>query len=135
MASSVFRRSLLSGKVAVVSGGGSGIGYAIASEFLYLGANVVIASRDKKKLNRAVQKLSKFVSDECKDDEPKVSYEIVDIRKANQVGGLFSKVLSHYGKLDVLVNNGGGQFPSPANLMRNKGWNSVIETNLTGTVS
>ena len=73
MASSVFCRNLLSGKVAVVSGGGTGIGYAIASEFLSLGANVVIASRNAEHLNSAVDKLSSFVEKSCKDIQPKVS--------------------------------------------------------------
>ena len=135
MASSVFCRNLLSGKVAVVSGGATGIGYAIASEFLSLGANVVIARRNAEHLNSAVDKLSSFVEKSCKDIQPKVSYEVVDIREESQVRSLFSNVLQQHGQVDILVNNGGGQFPSPANTMRLKGWNSVIETNLTGTVS
>lgn len=44
-----------------------------------------------------------------------------------------SRALSIFGKLDYLVNNGGGQFPSPSEHISLKGWNAVIETNLTGT--
>ena len=50
-----------------------------------------------------------------------------------QVKNLMSKTLDYYGKIDYLVNNGGGQFPSPASEISLKGWNAVIETNLTGT--
>lgn len=49
------------------------------------------------------------------------------------VRALIEKTLNKYGKLDFLVNNGGGQFPSPASDISLKGWNAVIETNLTGT--
>lgn len=56
-----------------------------------------------------------------------------NIRKEDEVKSTISQVLQEYGKIDFLVNNGGGQFPSMTSDMSLKGWNAVIETNLTGT--
>lgn len=56
-----------------------------------------------------------------------------NIRKEDEVKSVISQVLKSHGKIDFLVNNGGGQFPSMTHDMSLKGWNAVIETNLTGT--
>lgn len=56
-----------------------------------------------------------------------------NIRKEEQVQRLISDTIKKFGKIDFLVNNGGGQFPGPASSFSLKGWNAVIETNLTGT--
>jgi len=121
---SVFRPGLFRDKVAVITGGGTGIGKAISEELLTLGAKVVIASRNEEKVAGAAKEMSKLgtiVSRRC------------NIRSEDDVRNLMSSTLEKFGKIDLLVNNGGGQFPCGAADMTLKGWNAVVETNLTGT--
>ncbi|CAG7831555.1 unnamed protein product [Allacma fusca] len=121
---SVLRPNLFRGSVAIVTGGGSGIGRAITYELLTLGCKVVIASRNAERLEKAAKELGE-VGD--------VTSIPCNIRKEEEVQALISQALEKYGKLDFLVNNGGGQFMSPVESMSLKGWNAVVETNLTGT--
>jgi len=121
---SVFKPGLFSGKVAIVTGGGTGIGKAITEELLTLGARVVIASRNEDKVTGAAQEMGKL---------GEVAPLKCNIRSEAEVKNLVSTTLEKFGRLDFLVNNGGGQFPCPAADMTLKGWNAVIETNLTGT--
>lgn len=121
---SVFRSDLFAGKVAVVTGGGSGIGKAIARELIELGARVVIAARKEPRLLEAAAELG---------TEEQVATTLCNIRDEDQVRAMLQFTLDRFGAIDFLVNNAGGQFPSPAGLVRTKGWNAVIETNLTGT--
>jgi len=121
---SVFRPGLFRDKVAIVTGGGTGIGKAISEELLTLGAKVVIASRNEEKVSAAAKEMSKLgtiVSRRC------------NIRSEEDVMSLMSSTLEQFGRVDFLVNNGGGQFPCAAADMTLKGWNAVVETNLTGT--
>ncbi|XP_032134194.1 peroxisomal trans-2-enoyl-CoA reductase [Sapajus apella] len=127
---SVLAPGLLQGQVAIVTGGATGIGKAIAKELLELGSNVVIASRKFERL--------KSVADELKASLPPTSQAQVvpiqcNIRKEEEVNNLVKSTLDIYGKINFLVNNGGGQFLSPAEHISSKGWNAVVETNLTGT--
>ncbi|KAL0624544.1 Peroxisomal trans-2-enoyl-CoA reductase [Plecturocebus cupreus] len=107
---------LLQGQVAIVTGGATGIGKAIVKELPELGSNVVIASCKFQRL--------KSVADELKASLPPTSQV--------QVNNLVKSTLDVYGKINFLVNNGGGQFPSPAEHISSKGWHTVVETNLTG---
>ncbi|XP_055967557.1 peroxisomal trans-2-enoyl-CoA reductase-like isoform X2 [Sorex fumeus] len=121
---------LLQNKVAIVTGGGTGIGKAIVTELLHLGCNVVIASRKLERLKSA--------ADEMKANLPANSQVQVtplqcNIRKEEEVNNLIKSTLDIHGRIDFLVNNGGGQFMSPTEDISSKGWNAVIETNLTGT--
>jgi citronellol/citronellal dehydrogenase len=122
---SIFRSGLFEGQVGVVTGGGSGIGRCIAHELASLGATVVLASRDKEKLES--------VRAEITADGGKADAIPCDIRKEDQVQALIGAVLERHTKLDFLVNNGGGQFASPLENISLRGWHAVIETNLTGT--
>jgi NAD(P)-dependent dehydrogenase (short-subunit alcohol dehydrogenase family) len=121
---SVFRSDLFAGKVAVVTGGGSGIGKAIARELIELGARVVIAARKEPRLLETAAEIG---------TEDQVATTLCNIRDEEQVRAMLQFTLDRFGAIDFLVNNAGGQFPSPAALVRTKGWNAVIETNLTGT--
>ncbi len=122
---SVFRSDLFTGKTALVTGGGSGIGKAIARELSSLGARVVIASRGEERLREA--------EEELRGDGAEVHALTCNIRDEDEVKQLFATIAERFGGLDFLVNNAGGQFPSPAGYIRKKGWDAVIETNLTGT--
>ena len=120
----MFQPNLFQGKTALVTGGGSGIGFAIAQKFLELGAEVIIASRKEEKLKSAVEKLSAF--GQCR-------YVVMDIREPEQIEMIADDIMSHEGKLDILINNAGGQFPMLAENISFKGWNAVINNNLNGT--
>jgi len=116
---------LFQGRVAVVTGGGSGIGKTIARELGLLGAQVVIAGRKDERLQAAAEELR---AAGCE-----VLAARTNIRDPEQVEALMQHTVEHFGGLDLLVNNAGGQFPSPAASISDKGWRAVLETNLTGT--
>lgn len=117
--------------MAIVTGGGSGIGKAISAELLQLGCNVVIASRKLERLEAAATELKRSIP------ESSVPAQVTpircNIRDEEEVKNLVASTLKLHGRIDFLVNNGGGQFSSPAAGMSLKGWNAVIDTNLTGT--
>ncbi|XP_071399123.1 peroxisomal trans-2-enoyl-CoA reductase [Centroberyx affinis] len=129
-ASSVFRSGLFNDKVAIVTGGGTGIGKAISTELLELGCSVVISSRKAERLEAAAQELKQKIPPSS---PASVTPIPCNIRSEDEVKTLVSSVLKRYGRIDFLVNNGGGQFSSPAENMTSKGWKAVVDTNLTGT--
>jgi peroxisomal trans-2-enoyl-CoA reductase len=146
--SSVLRTNLFANKTAIVTGGATGIGNAIVKELLYLGAcltppsskllhmcagcNVVIAARKFDQLEKEAHALNiRFVAPVGQ--PARVLPVACNIRKEADVQNLIESTLRTYGGVDYLVNNAGGQFPSPSSDMSLKGWNAVIETNLTGT--
>jgi len=120
----MFEAHLFQQKIALVTGGATGIGYAIAEQLLRLGAKVYIASRKEEKLVQAAQKLQEIGPCE---------YQVCDIRNMESVQHLADTIKKHDGRLDILVNNAGGQFPSLAEDITEKGWNAVINNNLNGT--
>jgi len=125
MINTVFKDGIFEGKVALVSGGGTGIGLRIAKELLHLGASVAIAGRKKEKLAVAMETLAEYGD--------RALSLVCNIREEDQVNACIDTVVEKYGKLDFLVNNAGGQFASPAESIKAKGWRAVIDTNLTGT--
>lgn len=124
-AESVFAPGLFSGKVVAVSGAGSGLGRAIAALFARLGASLAICGRDGEKLDKAAAFLRDLGAD--------VLAQQMTIRDPEQVAAFIDKVHERFGRLDILINNAGGQFPQPALDYSTKGWNAVIDTNLNGT--
>lgn len=123
--SRIFRDDVLVGKVALVTGGGTGIGAAIARELGRMGADVVIASRKASHIEPAAAGLSEELGREVKG-------LICDVRDRDAVARCVADTVAWKGRLDILVNNGGGQFFAPAELITPKGWDAVIATNLTG---
>ncbi len=122
---SIFRPGLFENRVAVVTGGGSGIGFAIARDLGMLGAKVAIASRKQERIEAAIAALAEA--------GVKVFGAVCDIRETEQVASLVDTVMKELGPIDVLVNNAGGQFPTAAEYLATKGWDAVIRNNLSGT--
>uniref|UniRef100_A0A8D1TPZ8 Peroxisomal trans-2-enoyl-CoA reductase n=1 Tax=Sus scrofa TaxID=9823 RepID=A0A8D1TPZ8_PIG len=111
-------------QVAVVTGGGTGIGKAITR------CNVVIASRKFDRLKSTADELMASLPSASKAQVTPIK---CNIRNEEEVNSLVKSTLDVYGKINFLVNNGGGQFISSAEDISSKGWQAVIETNLTGT--
>lgn len=122
----VYRDGLLDGKVVLVSGGGTGIGKAIAFLAARLGADVVICGRTESKLDEARAAIAEGTG-----REPVIS--AMSIREPEAVEQLLDMVHERFGRLDALVNNAGGQFPQDAIDFSRKGWSAVIDLNLNGT--
>ena len=122
---SVFRPDLFQNQTILITGGGTGIGRTIAHEIASLGGHVIIASRKEPPLKKTCQEIT-AAGGRC-------SWYTLNIRKADEVEKLIETIISDHGTIDMLVNNAGGQFPSPAEHINAKGWHAVIETNLTGT--
>ncbi|MEW9900579.1 SDR family oxidoreductase [Chitinivorax sp. PXF-14] len=121
---SIFRPGLFDGQVAIVTGGGSGIGRCTAHELAALGARVALVGRKLDKL--------KSVEAEIVARGGLVSCHAIDIRDEASVQLVIGDVLATHGRIDALVNNAGGQFPMPLAAMSLNGWEAVVKTNLTG---
>lgn len=114
-------------KVVLVSGGATGIGRAIVWIAARLGAKVVTCSRSQDKLD--------IVAAELAEHSLSVDAVQTDIRKPDEVAALFQHIEKRYGRLDLQINNAGGQFPQAAIDMSANGFRAVIENNLFGTWS
>ncbi|MEE2755123.1 MAG: SDR family oxidoreductase [Myxococcota bacterium] len=124
--SAIFRHDLLKDKNIIVTGGGSGIGLEIVRECSRLGANLAIGARKIERLEAA--------RDELLAAGNQAYAAALDIRDPDAVSAWVEDVSARWdGRIDVLVNNAGGQFPSPAAAIRPKGWRAVVDTNLNGT--
>ncbi len=121
---SVFTPGLMAGKVMVVTGGGSGIGRCVAHELSALGAQVVLVGRNVEKL--------KTVREEITQDGGTASFQVCDIRQEDVVKQTVAAIVAAQGRVDGLVNNAGGQYITPLESISAKGWQAVIDTNLTG---
>jgi citronellol/citronellal dehydrogenase len=121
---SVFAPGLFRGKVAVVTGGGSGIGRCIAHELAALGAHVVLIGRKLDKLFN--------VAGEIVADGGLASFHACDIREEETVQNTVQAIIAVHGRVDMLVNNAGGQYIAPLETIGAKGWEAVLNTNLKG---
>ena len=123
--SQVFREGLLEGQVCLVSGAGSGLGRETALELARLGAVVVGCGRRAEPLAETAELAAELPGS--------FEHRELDIREEDAVDALLDGVLERHGRLDVLVNNAGGQFLSPAEAITPKGFRTVIELNVQGT--
>jgi citronellol/citronellal dehydrogenase len=110
--------------VALITGGGTNLGKAAAAELIRCGASVVIAGRRPEVLEAAVEELG-----------PGASWVSGDIREADGARGLVTSALESSGRLDVLLNNAGGQYFVPAEAITAKGWRAVQRLNIGGTLA
>jgi citronellol/citronellal dehydrogenase len=122
--SRIFAETMLAGRVALVTGGGTGLGKAAARELHVCGATVAIAGRRAEVLESAAGEIGERASTFAGDiREPEGAERIVDA------------VLERHGRLDVLVNNAGGQYFAPAEAIEPKGWRAVFHLNVGGTLN
>lgn len=121
---SVFRHGLFAGKTIMVTGGGSGIGRCTAHELASLGAHVVLVGRNAEKLDRTCAEIA--------EDGGQASRQVCDIRQEAAVQAMVAQVVQVRGRIDGLVNNAGGQYITPLEKISARGWQAVIDTNLTG---
>jgi citronellol/citronellal dehydrogenase len=123
LASEIFRADMLAGRAALITGGGTGLGRAAARELAACGADVVLAGRRAEVLESA----SADIGERC-------STIAGDIRRDADAARLVDTVLERHGRLDVLVNNAGGQYFAPAETIEAKGWDAVWRLNVDGTL-
>jgi len=121
---SVFSPGLLRGQVILVTGGGSGIGRCTAHELASLGAHGVLVGRNPDKLSATAHEIT--------GDGGQATWHSCDIRREGDVQAMVAQVVQQHGRIHGLVNNAGGQYISPLAKTSAKGWQAVIDTNLTG---
>jgi peroxisomal 2,4-dienoyl-CoA reductase len=122
---SVFRPGLLDGQVALVTGGGTGIGLGISQLLAELGAHVVMASRKPAHLEAARADIASRGG--------KVTAVQLDVRDPEQVKAAVDGIAQQLGRIDVLVNNAAGNFYAPSATLSPNAWKSVVEIDLYGT--
>jgi len=121
----VFRPDVLEGRVALITGGGTGIGLGIASALAEAGASVTIASRKPEHLGPA--------ADQLRAAGARVSAVEANVREPESVSRMVDQVVRDHGRLDILVNNAAGNFYAPSATLSPNGWRAVVETDLYGT--
>lgn len=121
---SIFKPDLFKGQIIIVTGGGSGIGRCTAHELAALGATVALVGRKIEKVQA--------VADEISEDGGQAHPFSCDIRDEDSVKATVKSIRETLGAISGLVNNAGGQFPSPLAGINQKGWETVVRTNLTG---
>jgi peroxisomal 2,4-dienoyl-CoA reductase len=123
--SATFRDGLFDGQVALITGGGSGIGFGIAELFASLGGHVVLASRKPERLEQAATSI--------RDSGGLASTVAVDVRDVDRVRAMVEEVREKAGRIDLLVNNAAGNFYAPSESLSVNAWKAVVEIDLYGT--
>ncbi|MGZ0706125.1 SDR family oxidoreductase [Pseudomonas piscis] len=121
---SIFKAQLFAGQTILVTGGGSGIGRCTAHELAALGARVLLVGRKAEKLQQ--------VAGEIAEDGGKADWQACDIRDEEAVKALVGELIERFGPIHGLVNNAGGQYPAPLASINQKGFETVLRTNLVG---
>jgi citronellol/citronellal dehydrogenase len=124
VSSEIFAEGLLDGQVVLVTGGGTGLGYASVQELLRCGASAVICGRREEVLRDACDALGAGCS-----------FVVGDVREEADCARIVDACLERHGRLDTLVNNAGGQYFVPAEAIALKGWQAVTRLNVGGTLA
>ena len=121
----MFEKNLLKNKVILITGGGTGLGKSMAMRFAELGASLVIASRRKDVITKTTDQIKEIGSEalglQC------------DVRNIDQVQSMVHDTLSHFDKIDILINNAAGNFISPTEMLTPGGFKAVVDIVLIGT--
>ena len=117
-----YNPDLLAGRVAIVTGGATGVGLVAARALAQVGATVVLASRKEDFLRRSVENL--------RSEKLRAEWKVLNVRDPSAVERVFREVALEHSHLDVLVNNAGGQYVQPAEQITPNGWRAVIDVNL-----
>lgn len=123
----MFTADLLAGQTAIITGGGTGLGLAMAQRFASLGANVVLASRTQSHLNDGAAAIT------AKVPGASVLTVAMDVRNPEDVDRMVNAAVARFGRVDILINNAAGNFVCKAEELSPNGWNSVINIVLNGT--
>jgi peroxisomal 2,4-dienoyl-CoA reductase len=123
---SVFRDDCLAGRVALVTGGGSGIGKGITRAFMAHGAKAAILGRNEERLMAAAEELARETGSEC-------IATCADVRQTDAVALAVDACLARFGKIDIVVNGAAGNFLAPASQLSEKGFRTVLEIDAIGT--
>lgn len=121
----VFASGLLKGRVALITGGGSGLGFAIAREYAMLGAACVLVGRKAERLQQSAESINS--------DGGTALAHVADVRDYEQVQGAVRSAVSTFGALDILVNSAAGNFHCPTKDLSPNGWRTVVDIDLNGT--
>ncbi|MBL8210555.1 MAG: SDR family oxidoreductase [Bryobacterales bacterium] len=114
----------LTGKVALITGGGRGLGKAMARGLAEAGAHIMIANRGEAELQAAVPEICNGLSVRCE-------YLPVDMTSREQVDHLAAETLRRFGRVDILINNAGGNAPQPIDEVKDEDWDRIVELNLS----
>ncbi len=126
----MFDSRILAGRSILVTGGGSGLGLAMAKTFVSYGAKVTIAGRKRERLEGASKEIA-----EAAREGGEVALFAADVRDAGEVGKLIAFVVSRFGKVDGLVNNAAGNFLAFSEELTPNGFDAVVRTVLYGSVN
>jgi len=122
----LFDKDLLKGKVAFITGGGSGIGFTITEILMRHGCDTAIASRKLERVETAAAKLRAATGRKC------LALQM-DVRKGADVLSTVDKIMAEYGKIDILINNAAGNFLSPITGLSFNAYKTVLEIDTMGT--
>ncbi|MDL1914269.1 MAG: SDR family oxidoreductase [Bergeyella sp.] len=122
----MLKENALKGKLVLVTGGGSGLGRCMTEHFLSLGAEVVISSRDREKLENTAADLEEVVG-------RRPGVVSCDIRSWEEVENMRKEIMKRYGKIDALVNNAAGNFVSPTERLSANAFDTILDIVLKGT--
>ncbi len=131
----MLRDDALSGKTIIVTGGGTGLGRAMSTYFLKLGANVVITSRKMDVLEKTAAEMQEEASADGREVKAKVLPVQCDVRKPEEVDEVLKKTLENFGQVNGLLNNAAGNFISPTERLSPNAFSTIIDIVLKGTAN
>lgn len=131
----MLRDDALIGKTIIVTGGGTGLGRAMSTYFLKLGANVVITSRKMDVLEKTAREIQEEASTNGKELKSKVLAVQCDVRKPEEVDEVLKKTIENFGRVDGLLNNAAGNFICPTERLSPNAFSTIIDIVLKGTAN